>query len=61
VVVEASAGQLEDEIRLALSLKDIHGIEFHHVRRMGGNLPEEHEILAKIRELVEVGDAKRVL
>jgi 2-oxoisovalerate ferredoxin oxidoreductase alpha subunit len=61
VVVEASAGQLEDEIRLALSHRDIHGIEFHHVRRMGGNLPEEREITDKIRELAEVGDGKRVL
>jgi pyruvate/2-oxoacid:ferredoxin oxidoreductase alpha subunit len=61
VTVEASAGQLEDEIRLALSLKGIHDVEYHHVRRMGGNLPEEHEILTKISELVEVGDGKRVL
>jgi pyruvate/2-oxoacid:ferredoxin oxidoreductase alpha subunit len=46
IVVEASNGQLEDELRLALSragIKDFPDIE--HVRRMGGNLPEADEIL----------------
>ena len=46
IVVEASAGQLEDEMRLALSKA---GITAHpaieHVRRMGGNLPEAADVL----------------
>jgi len=45
IVVEASAGQLEDEVRLALSKA---GITDHppieHVRRMGGNLPEAADV-----------------
>ncbi|MFH1329139.1 MAG: 4Fe-4S dicluster domain-containing protein [Actinomycetota bacterium] len=46
VVVEASDGQLEDELRLALSYA---GIDDHppigNVRRYGGNLPETAEII----------------
>jgi pyruvate/2-oxoacid:ferredoxin oxidoreductase alpha subunit/NAD-dependent dihydropyrimidine dehydrogenase PreA subunit len=54
VVVEASDGQLEDELRLALSHADVHGIEFHHVRHMGGILPEEQEVVEKVREVTGV-------
>jgi pyruvate/2-oxoacid:ferredoxin oxidoreductase alpha subunit len=61
LVVEASAGQLEDELRLALSLADIDGVKIHHVRRMGGNLPGEEDITRKIHEIIEVSDGKRVL
>ncbi|MCK6600800.1 MAG: 3-methyl-2-oxobutanoate dehydrogenase subunit VorB [Bacteroidetes bacterium] len=52
VVVEASNGQLEDEIRLALSkagYSDVPPIE--HVRRFGGILPQTHEIVEKIHLL----------
>ncbi|HYG68364.1 MAG TPA: 3-methyl-2-oxobutanoate dehydrogenase subunit VorB [Anaeromyxobacteraceae bacterium] len=50
VVVEASAGQLEDELRLALHHAGAgHGIPIDHVRRQGGVLPEESEILAAVR------------
>lgn len=51
VVVEASAGQLEDELRLALSKDGIrdHG-EIEHVRHMGGILPQMDEIIAKVRQ-----------
>ncbi len=47
VVIEASNGQLEDELRLALSHAGVHkhpGIE--SVRRFGGMLPQESEIVA---------------
>ncbi len=49
VVVEASPGQLEDELRLALShagVTRLPGIE--HVRRGGGVLPQQAEIVAKV-------------
>jgi pyruvate/2-oxoacid:ferredoxin oxidoreductase alpha subunit/ferredoxin len=54
VVVEASNGQLEDETRLALSRIDAGGIDFHHVRHMGGILPEEQEIVEKIQDVMGV-------
>ena len=42
VVVEASAGQLEDELRLALSHAGVHAPPpIEHVRRMGGVLPSQ--------------------
>jgi pyruvate/2-oxoacid:ferredoxin oxidoreductase alpha subunit len=54
IVVEASDGQLEDEVRLALSHAGVNGMEFHHVRHMGGILPEEHEVSEKVREVMGV-------
>jgi pyruvate/2-oxoacid:ferredoxin oxidoreductase alpha subunit/NAD-dependent dihydropyrimidine dehydrogenase PreA subunit len=55
VVVEASDGQLEDELRLALSHAGAGaGIEIRHVRRMGGILPSQREIVEAVR-----GAAKR--
>jgi pyruvate/2-oxoacid:ferredoxin oxidoreductase alpha subunit/ferredoxin len=49
VVVEASAGQLEDELRLALSKAGIREFpEIESVRRMGGILPQLDEIVAKV-------------
>jgi pyruvate/2-oxoacid:ferredoxin oxidoreductase alpha subunit/NAD-dependent dihydropyrimidine dehydrogenase PreA subunit len=46
VVVEASAGQLEDELRLALSHAGVHAPPpIAHVRRMGGMLPQLVEIV----------------
>jgi len=55
VVVEASPGQLEDELRLALS----HCGVFHlpvidSVRHFGGILPQQHEITQAIVEGMEV-------
>jgi pyruvate/2-oxoacid:ferredoxin oxidoreductase alpha subunit/NAD-dependent dihydropyrimidine dehydrogenase PreA subunit len=45
IVVEASAGQLEDELRLALSHAGIRNYpEIESVRRSGGNLPQQSEI-----------------
>jgi pyruvate/2-oxoacid:ferredoxin oxidoreductase alpha subunit/NAD-dependent dihydropyrimidine dehydrogenase PreA subunit len=53
VVVEASDGQLEDELRLALSHAGAgEGIEIRHVRRMGGVLPSQREIAAGVRAVV---------
>jgi pyruvate/2-oxoacid:ferredoxin oxidoreductase alpha subunit len=50
VVVEASEGQLEDELRLALSHAGAgHGLEIRHVRRMGGVLPSQREIVDGVR------------
>jgi pyruvate/2-oxoacid:ferredoxin oxidoreductase alpha subunit len=44
VVVEASSGQLEDEVRLALSHAEVHAPPISHVRRQGGILPSQAEI-----------------
>jgi pyruvate/2-oxoacid:ferredoxin oxidoreductase alpha subunit/NAD-dependent dihydropyrimidine dehydrogenase PreA subunit len=50
VVVEASEGQLEDELRLALSHAGTgQSIPIDHVRRQGGNLPSQREILEGVR------------
>jgi pyruvate/2-oxoacid:ferredoxin oxidoreductase alpha subunit/NAD-dependent dihydropyrimidine dehydrogenase PreA subunit len=54
VVVEASEGQLEDELRLALSHAGVgHGIDIRHVRRMGGVLPSQREIVDGVRTAVK--------
>jgi pyruvate/2-oxoacid:ferredoxin oxidoreductase alpha subunit/NAD-dependent dihydropyrimidine dehydrogenase PreA subunit len=49
VVVEASDGQLEDELRLALSHAGAGAIELQHVRRYGGVLPTQAEIVDAVR------------
>ena len=55
VCVEASAGQLENELRLALSHAGVHDVpEIESVRHFGGILPQQHEIVAKIRSRDEV-------
>jgi len=48
VVVEASPGQLEDELRLALSHAGIAPPPISSVRRLGGILPRESDIVARI-------------
>jgi len=45
VVVEASSGQLEDELRLALSKAGLAPPPIEHVRRQGGVLPSQREIV----------------
>jgi 2-oxoglutarate ferredoxin oxidoreductase subunit alpha/2-oxoisovalerate ferredoxin oxidoreductase alpha subunit len=45
-MVEASHGQIEDELRLALSHAGIAPPPLAHVRRYGGVLPKEEEIVA---------------
>jgi pyruvate/2-oxoacid:ferredoxin oxidoreductase alpha subunit len=55
VVVEASSGQLEDEMRLALSHAGVHAPPpISHVRRMGGILPQQCEIVQHVLDLEEV-------
>ena len=52
VVVEASAGQLEDEMRLALSHAGAGaGVVIDSVRRMGGILPAQGEIVERVLAL----------
>ena len=53
VVVEASPGQLEDELRLALSHADVRvGFDWGHVRRQGGVLPSQREIVEGVLGIV---------
>ncbi len=53
LVVEASDGQLEDELRLALSHAGAgEGVEIRHLRRYGGVLPSQREIAAAVRAAV---------
>ncbi|HEX9164807.1 MAG TPA: hypothetical protein VF862_02785, partial [Gemmatimonadales bacterium] len=54
VVVEASAGQLEDELRLALSHAGVHPPPIAQVRRQGGILPELDEVVQAVLKLEEV-------
>ncbi len=50
VVVEASDGQLEDEVRLALSHACVAGgPPIEHVRHYGGVLPQQREIVEAVR------------
>jgi pyruvate/2-oxoacid:ferredoxin oxidoreductase alpha subunit/NAD-dependent dihydropyrimidine dehydrogenase PreA subunit len=50
VVVEASAGQLEDELRLALSHAGVRGVpDIESIRHYGGILPQQNEIVATVR------------
>jgi pyruvate/2-oxoacid:ferredoxin oxidoreductase alpha subunit/NAD-dependent dihydropyrimidine dehydrogenase PreA subunit len=55
VVVEASNGQLEDEMRLALSKAGIRDYpEIESVRHFGGILPQMEEIIEKVQTRREV-------
>jgi pyruvate/2-oxoacid:ferredoxin oxidoreductase alpha subunit len=55
VVVEASDGQLEDELRLALSHAGVRDFpEIESVRHYGGVLPQMDEIIAKVSAGSEV-------
>lgn len=54
VVVEAGPGQLEDELRLALSHAGIAPPPIDHVRRCGGILPAQSAILEGILQGAEV-------
>ncbi|MBI5422782.1 MAG: 3-methyl-2-oxobutanoate dehydrogenase subunit VorB [Opitutae bacterium] len=48
IVVEAGPGQLEDELRLALSHAGFATPRIEHVRRHGGVLPSQREILNQL-------------
>jgi len=53
VVVEASAGQIEDELRLALSHAGITDPPpITHIQRFGGILPQETDVVAHIQNLM---------
>ena len=54
VVVEASDGQLEDELRLALHHAHGPDVEIMHLRHMGGILPTDQEIYAIGKSCTEV-------
>jgi len=54
LVVEGSNGQLEDELRLALSHAGIGDPRIENVRHFGGILPSLEEIVDKLTSLLEV-------
>ncbi|MFI5182492.1 MAG: 4Fe-4S dicluster domain-containing protein [Thermoanaerobaculia bacterium] len=54
VVVEASDGQLEDELRLALSHTGLPHPRIDHLRHMGGVLPQQSEIVDLVLGRTEV-------
>jgi pyruvate/2-oxoacid:ferredoxin oxidoreductase alpha subunit len=55
LVVEASDGQLEDELRLALAKAGIDPVPIHHLRHMGGILPVDDEIYGVATSMMEAG------
>ncbi len=59
VVVEASAGQLEDELRLALSHAGVAPPRIESVRRLGGSLPSVEEIVDAIHGSGSPGPSAR--
>jgi pyruvate/2-oxoacid:ferredoxin oxidoreductase alpha subunit len=55
LVVEAGNGPLEDELRLALSHAGVHTPPpITNLRRFGGILPQQQEVVDKLSSLVEV-------
>ena len=55
IVVEASPGQLEDEVRLALSHAGVTKLpRFESVRRFGGILPQQDEVVRQVLKGSEV-------
>jgi pyruvate/2-oxoacid:ferredoxin oxidoreductase alpha subunit/NAD-dependent dihydropyrimidine dehydrogenase PreA subunit len=55
LVVEAGNGPLEDELRIALSYAGVHDPPpITNIRRFGGILPQQQEIVDKLSVLVEV-------
>jgi pyruvate/2-oxoacid:ferredoxin oxidoreductase alpha subunit len=59
VVVEASAGQLEDELRLALSHAGVAPPPIQPIRRMGGVLPSVEAIVRGVLAVSEGGEVRR--
>jgi len=54
VLVEASAGQLENELRLELSLAGVEKLPtVSHVRRMGGMLPQQADVVAHVKSIAK--------
>lgn len=61
VMVEASPGQLEDELRLALSRADVRTYPpISSVQHFGGILPQQHEIVTRIMDLPAGSHAQAV-
>jgi pyruvate/2-oxoacid:ferredoxin oxidoreductase alpha subunit len=59
VFVEASAGQLENEARLELSKAGVEKLPaISHVRRMGGMLPQQNEVVAHVKSIAGKGASK---
>ena len=54
IVVEGSNGQLEDELRLALSHAGAGKVPIDHIRHFGGMLPSQQEIVDKVSSHLEV-------
>ncbi len=52
--MEGSNGQLEDELRLAMSHAGIRHPRIENVRHFGGILPSLEEIVDKLTSLLEV-------
>jgi hypothetical protein len=51
-MVEAGPGQLEDELRLALSHQGIGALPpVHRIQRYGGMLPQQRDIVERVRHL----------
>jgi pyruvate/2-oxoacid:ferredoxin oxidoreductase alpha subunit/NAD-dependent dihydropyrimidine dehydrogenase PreA subunit len=61
VVVEAGPGQLEDEMRLALSHAGVATPVIERVRHFGGVLPQLHEIVDRVSRLEEAYDGRSLL
>ena len=56
IVAEAGPGQIEDELRLALSHAGVHDpAPIGHVRRAGGVLPQQQEIVEGVRAIMAGG------
>jgi pyruvate/2-oxoacid:ferredoxin oxidoreductase alpha subunit/NAD-dependent dihydropyrimidine dehydrogenase PreA subunit len=54
IVAEAADGQIEDELRLALSHAELCDVPpIHHIRHYGGVLPQEYEIVDMVTALEE--------
>jgi pyruvate/2-oxoacid:ferredoxin oxidoreductase alpha subunit len=51
LVVEASYGQLENELRLALSHAGLDHMKIEHLQHYGGVLPQQEEIIEKIKQI----------
>ncbi len=52
IVVEAGSGQLEDELRLAVSYADARSLPpIHHLQHFGGVLPQQQEIVEFVASL----------
>jgi pyruvate/2-oxoacid:ferredoxin oxidoreductase alpha subunit/NAD-dependent dihydropyrimidine dehydrogenase PreA subunit len=61
VMVEASAGQLEDELRLAVSRAGLRLPPIDTVQHYGGVLPQQHEIVERVLHPVRRAAAEGVL